>query len=135
MVIFYKKIKVFTFSLRLVAAIAFMLFMASFTPAIAEDGLEAEDNRPYKFIQGFVSEESVGGFMLNEQWRVFFLPNTMILSSSETELAQESLKGHKWVYVEGPVNSYGNIEAEFIYLLPRIINRDERKAYPFIKIP
>jgi len=121
--------------ISVIALIVFAAVLLSSAPVLAEDENAAIDDRPYKFMQGFVSEESAGGFTLNEQWRVFVFPNTRVLSSSETELARESLKGHKWVYVEGPVNSYGNIEAEFIYLLPRVIDRDERREYPFIKTP
>ncbi len=123
----YKKISI-------IGVIAFVVFLASFVPTFAAGGSVAIDDRPYKLVQGFVSEESAGAFKLNEHLQVFILFDTKFFSSEEVLLDQKSLKGHKWVYVEGPVNSYGNVEAEYIYLLPGIIDRSERHKYPFMKV-
>ncbi|VAW36341.1 hypothetical protein MNBD_DELTA02-94 [hydrothermal vent metagenome] len=121
--VIYKKIRIVVF------IIASLVLLSSFTRAFAED------NKPYYLEQGVVSTATAEGFILNEHVKVFVLPDTKVFSSSEKELAQGALKGHRWVYVEGPVDSYGNVEAKSIYLMPRYIRLDERSEYPFIKTP
>ncbi len=120
--VIYKKIKIAGF-------IAFLVLLSSFSAAFAED------NKPYYLAQGVASMETVEGFTLNEHVKVFVFSDTKVFSSSEKELPQGDLKGHKWVYVEGPIDSYGNVEAKSIYLLPNYIKVDERSEYPFMKTP
>ncbi len=120
--VIYKKI-------RIIGLIVFLVLLSSLTAAFAVD------NKPYYLAQGIVSIETPEGFILNENVKVFVFSDTKVFSSSEKEIAQGELKGHKWVYVEGPVDSFGNVEAKSIYLIPRYIKIDEREQYPFIKTP
>ncbi len=73
--------------------------------------------------------------MLNERWTVNLSPDTRVYTQNGKETAPDRLRGHKWIYVEGPLNEYGNIEAQKIYLLPGYVDKDERWKYPFINTP
>jgi len=120
--VIYKKIRIVVFIVSLV-------LLSSFAQVFAGD------DKPYYLAQGVASMETAEGFILNEHVKVFVFSDTKVFSSSEKELPQGDLKGHVWVYVEGPIDSYSNVEAKSIYLLPHYIKIDERSEYPFIKTP
>jgi hypothetical protein len=89
----------------------------------------------YRFLQGVISIERVGHLVVNENQRINILEETVVKNKKDQIVPLKSLKVGKWVYVEGPLNMDGSIDAEIIYLLPGRISKKERHKYPFMKLP
>ncbi len=88
----------------------------------------------YRFFQGVVSLEKKGYLIINEDKRVNLLKTT-IVRNKKIIIPLKSIKAGKWVYVEGPLNMDGSIDAEIVFLLPGRISKKERHKYPFMKLP
>lgn len=93
------------------------------------------DAQEYKFLHGVISLDRAGHLIVNEDKRVNLLEETVVKNKKDQIIPLESLKAGKWVYVEGPLNMDGSVDAEVIYLLPGRISKKERHKYPFMKLP
>ena len=89
----------------------------------------------YRFLQGVISIKRVGHLVVNENQRINLLEETVVKNKKDQLIPLKSLKEGKWVYVEGPLNMDGSMDAEIIYLLPGRISKKERHEYPFMKLP
>ncbi|GMR04185.1 MAG: hypothetical protein BMS9Abin23_0074 [Thermodesulfobacteriota bacterium] len=91
------------------------------------------DDREYRFIIGVVNKNQVWGVIVNEGTRVRITSETEVLNSNEKKRSRYSIKEGAWLYVEGPLNYDGFVEAEKVYLLPGPVRSNEYGNYPFIK--
>ena len=89
----------------------------------------------YRFLQGVISIKRVGHLVVNENKRINLLEETVVKNKKDQIVPLKSLKAGKWVYIEGPLNPDGSVDAEVIYLLPGRISKRERHKYPFMKLP
>ncbi len=89
----------------------------------------------YRFLQGVISIKGVGHLVVNENQRINLLEETMVKNKKDQLVPLKSLKVGKWVYIEGPLNLDGSVDAEVIYLLPGRISKKGRHKYPFMKLP
>ena len=89
----------------------------------------------YRFLQGVISIKRVGHLVVNENQRINLLEETVVKNKKDQLVPLKSLKEGKWVYVEGPLNMDGSMDAEIIYLLPGRISKKERHKYPFMRLP
>ena len=89
----------------------------------------------YRFLHGVISIKRVGYLVVNENQRINLLEETVVKNKKDQPIPLKSLKAGKWVYIEGPLNLDGSIDAEVVYLLPRRISKKERHKYPFMKLP
>ncbi len=94
----------------------------------------AEKQRPWKFLQGGVTEHTGDRIVLNEHLVINITGKTRVFNSYGHERDLYYLRGHKWLYVEGKLREDGSIDAERIYLLPDYIERKDRHRYPFMKL-
>ncbi len=94
----------------------------------------AEKARPWKFLQGGVTEYTGERIVLNEHQVINLTGNTKVFNSYGQERDLYYLRGHGWLYVEGKLRQDGSIDAERIYLLPGYIERKDRHRYPFLKL-
>jgi hypothetical protein len=104
--------------------VAFLLAL----PSIADAG-----SGTYRFILGSVSRDEGRTLVINESTRLKVTGDTKVYNSRGREISAHSLRGHKWIYAEGPVNADSSVNAESIYLLPGYITDKAKKRYPFIK--
>lgn len=93
------------------------------------------DAQEYRFLHGVISLDRAGYLIVNEDKRVNLLEETVVKNKKDQIIPLESLKAGKWVYIEGPLDLDGSVDAEVIYLLPRRISKKERHKYPFMKLP
>ncbi|MBE9527753.1 MAG: hypothetical protein IME99_00780 [Proteobacteria bacterium] len=105
-------------------AVAFLLALPSFVLA---------DSSTYRFVLGSVSRDLGRTLIVNESTRLKVTRDTKVYNSRGREISANTLRGHKWIYAEGPVNEDSSITAESIYLLPGYINDKAKGRYPFIK--
>jgi hypothetical protein len=117
---------------RFKAAIAIIL-LALIAPALA-GAVEGEgvDERLYKYFQGFVSAETTTGIVVNETRNVYVGSETKVYNSEGKPVEAKRLKGHKWVYIEGLLQSDGSVQATKIYLMPGHVEKKDVKKYPFM---
>ncbi len=106
---------------------AVLIALAILIPAAAPKASE------YRFILGVISADEGKELIVNENTRVVVRRETKVYNSRGKEISVHSLRGHKWIYVEGPVDEDSSVIAESIYLLPGYVNNKAKKRYPFIK--
>ncbi len=98
-------------------------------------GVDDEDTREYMFVQGVVSKYNGDSFLVNEGLKVYLTHKTKIFDERGRPAANLKPALSKWVYVEGPLNEDGSINAESLYLLRGHIGKKDRSKYPFMQIP
>ncbi len=110
-----------------------LIYISTSVTVFAED--IGDDSVAQRFIQGYVSEDDGSRLVLNETWTIHITEETEFFNRRGKELKQLTLRGHKWIYVEGLLNPDGSIQAQKIYLIPGIVKIKDRRKYPFMQIP
>jgi hypothetical protein len=95
----------------------------------------AVDERPFKFIQGVVSEDQGWRIIVNEGVRVRITLQTEVLDSRGRTVPRYDIKPGLWVYATGPIDFDGDVLAEKVYILPGRIDGNRLGQYPFIEAP
>jgi hypothetical protein len=121
------------------ATVIMALLFAPLPPAgvvRAEAGLEGPnvvDDRPYRFVRGVVSGDEGWRIIINEGVRVRITRQTEVFDARSVKTSRYDIRPGAWVYAEGPVDFYGDVEAEKVYVLPGQLKESELRRYPFIK--
>jgi hypothetical protein len=97
------------------------------------EGPNVVDDRPYRFVRGVVSGDDGWRIIINEGVRVRITRQTEVLDARSVKTSRYDIRPGAWVYAEGPVDFYGDVEAEKVYVLPGHLKESELKRYPFIK--
>lgn len=116
-------------SILLSVALLLMVF-ASFG-----HGAESEDEREYRFVLGAVNKSDTTSFTVNERQKVYIVHDTRFFNDYGKPAAKAGPKASGWVYVEGPLNPDGSVNAESLYILRGPVTNKNRSRYPFIQIP
>lgn len=98
-------------------------------------GVEVEDDREYKFMQGVINARTPSSLILNETVKVNLTAETRFFDSKGRKSASREISRYKWLYVEGVKESDGSITAVDVYYLPGRISKKERPRYGFMQLP
>jgi hypothetical protein len=97
---------------------------------------EVEDEREYRFVLGVVNKSDLTSFTVNERQKVYIVHDTRFYDDHGKQVKGGSgPKASGWVYVEGPLNPDGSVNAESLYVLRGPVTNKNRSRYPFIQIP
>ena len=94
----------------------------------------AQDSNTVK-LQGRVMSLDLYMNVMTVNEKVFVLdPQTTIKDEKDHPISMDRLKPESWVYVEGENNkAIKKLVARKIYLLPKYIEKRERRHYPFME--
>jgi len=74
------------------------------------------------------------GYVLINETRVLIDKNTQVMNHRCAPISVSELKPKRWVYMEVEKDSVRQtVKSSKIYLLPRYLNPEETKRFPFIK--
>ncbi len=92
------------------------------------------DAQEYRFFQGVVDKKGANHLEVNEM-HVNITVEAVTKNKDDQVIPLDLIEEGKCVYIEGPLNMDGSMDAVNIYLLPGKILKKERRNYPFMKLP
>lgn len=118
---------------KLTTLMGIVLFLAVI--ASMAHGADVEDEREHRFTIGVINKYNGSSFLVNEGLKVYIVHDTKFFDDRGNPATGKGLRESRWVYVEGPLNADGSINAESLYLLRGPVGKKDKRKYPFIQIP